>query len=43
MTTAEEIVREEFVKNYAAYVTKRETRASPSSKNLKVNLELIYY
>ena len=44
MTTAEEIVRDEFIKNYAAY---KETRALPSSKpdseNLKVCFQLLVY
>ena len=40
MTTAEEIVRDEFIKNYAAY---KETRVLPSSKNLKVCFQLLIY
>ena len=40
IATAEEIVREEFKKNYAAYAIPKKKRNSPSLK--KVILELIY-
>ena len=40
IATAEEIIREEFKKNYAAYAIPKKKRNSPSLK--KVILELIY-